>query len=130
MERWRDELWKKAWGVQKITLVDSATVSFSNPVRQPLFEFVDCLQGGKPKAACAAEALRRIYPGVVGLLARLARPRSDSNHMGKGCHWLTSIDPDAWSPDPAERGRSSASERGDPRAFNRRARRCLPLDGL
>ncbi|PWN35749.1 E1-like protein-activating [Meira miltonrushii] len=52
------------WGVRKITLVDSSTVSFSNPVRQPLFEFSDCLEGGKPKAECAANALRRIYPGV------------------------------------------------------------------
>ncbi|EGG00390.1 uncharacterized protein MELLADRAFT_118051 [Melampsora larici-populina 98AG31] len=53
-----------AWGVRKITFVDSSTVSFSNPVRQPLFEFNDCLEGGKPKAACAAASLKRIYPGV------------------------------------------------------------------
>ncbi|KAK4704028.1 ubiquitin-like modifier-activating enzyme ATG7, partial [Phenoliferia sp. Uapishka_3] len=53
-----------AWGVRKITLVDSSTVSFSNPVRQPLFEFEDSLGGGKPKAQAAAAALKRIYPGV------------------------------------------------------------------
>ncbi|KAI0634643.1 E1-like protein-activating [Trametes polyzona] len=52
------------WGVRTITFVDSARVSFSNPVRQPLFEFEDCLNGGKPKAACAAERLRKIFPGV------------------------------------------------------------------
>ncbi|KAH8092571.1 hypothetical protein BXZ70DRAFT_1010662 [Cristinia sonorae] len=52
------------WGVRKITFVDSARVSFSNPVRQPLFEFEDCLNGGKPKAACAAERLKKIFPGV------------------------------------------------------------------
>ncbi|EPT02229.1 hypothetical protein FOMPIDRAFT_1022889 [Fomitopsis schrenkii] len=52
------------WGVRTITLVDSARVSFSNPVRQPLFEFEDCLNGGKPKAACAAERLKKIFPGV------------------------------------------------------------------
>lgn len=52
------------WGVRKITLVDSARVSFSNPVRQPLFDFEDCLNGGKPKAACAAEKLKKIFPGV------------------------------------------------------------------
>ncbi|KZT18854.1 E1-like protein-activating [Neolentinus lepideus HHB14362 ss-1] len=52
------------WGVRKITFVDSARVSFSNPVRQPLFEFEDCLEGGKPKAACAAERLKKIFPGV------------------------------------------------------------------
>ncbi|KAF5008836.1 hypothetical protein FDECE_4915 [Fusarium decemcellulare] len=52
------------WGVRKITFVDYGKVSFSNPVRQPLFEFNDCLEGGKPKAPQAAEALKRIYPGV------------------------------------------------------------------
>nr|XP_031861869.1 E1-like protein-activating enzyme Gsa7p/Apg7p [Kwoniella shandongensis]KAA5528941.1 E1-like protein-activating enzyme Gsa7p/Apg7p [Kwoniella shandongensis] len=52
------------WGVRNITLVDSGRVSYSNPVRQPLFEFEDCLDGGKPKAECAAERLRKIFPGV------------------------------------------------------------------
>ncbi|KAF8154668.1 hypothetical protein B0H34DRAFT_783781 [Crassisporium funariophilum] len=52
------------WGVRNITFVDSARVSFSNPVRQPLFEFADCLDGGKPKAECAAESLKRIFPGI------------------------------------------------------------------
>ncbi|GHJ84564.1 hypothetical protein NliqN6_0966 [Naganishia liquefaciens] len=52
------------WGVRNITFVDSARVSFSNPARQPLFEFEDSLNGGKPKAAAAAEALRRIFPSV------------------------------------------------------------------
>ena len=51
--------------MRKITLVDSARVSFSNPVRQPLFDFEDCLNSGKPKAACAAEKLKKIFPGVV-----------------------------------------------------------------
>ena len=55
----------QGWGVRTITLVDSARVSFSNPVRQPLFDFEDCLNGGKPKAACAAEKLKKIFPGVV-----------------------------------------------------------------
>ncbi|KAK3685721.1 hypothetical protein B0T22DRAFT_442868 [Podospora appendiculata] len=53
-----------AWGARKITFVDYGNVSFSNPVRQPLFEFEDCLEGGKPKAIRAAENLRRIYPGI------------------------------------------------------------------
>lgn len=52
------------WGVRKITFVDYGSVSFSNPVRQPLFEFKDCLEGGAPKAAKAAEALKAINPGV------------------------------------------------------------------
>ncbi|KAI1536427.1 ThiF Dinucleotide-utilizing enzyme [Pyrenophora tritici-repentis] len=52
------------WGVRKITFIDNATVSFSNPVRQPLFNFKDCIQGGAKKAERAAEALEEIYPGV------------------------------------------------------------------
>ena len=61
----------QGWGVRTITLVDSARVSFSNPVRQPLFDFEDCLNGGKPKAACAAEKLKKIFPGVVSTTALL-----------------------------------------------------------
>lgn len=53
-----------AWGVRHITFVDSAHVSYSNPVRQSLFTYEDCLAGGKPKAAAAAEALRAIFPSV------------------------------------------------------------------
>ena len=52
------------WGVRKITFIDNANVSFSNPVRQPLFDFKDCLQGGAKKATRASEALEEIYPGV------------------------------------------------------------------
>ena len=52
------------WGVRHITFVDNGSVSFSNPVRQPLFTFNDCLEGGKKKALAAAEALKTIYPGV------------------------------------------------------------------
>ncbi|KAM5469830.1 Autophagy protein 7 [Microsporum audouinii] len=52
------------WGVSKITFVDNGSVSFSNPVRQPLFNFKDCLEGGAKKALRAAEALKEIYPGV------------------------------------------------------------------
>lgn len=52
------------WGVRKITFVDNATVSYSNPVRQPLFNFEDCHNGGKRKATRAADALKEIYPGV------------------------------------------------------------------
>jgi len=53
-----------AWGVRKISFIDNANVSFSNPVRQPLFDFKDCLEGGAKKAYRAAEALQEIYPGV------------------------------------------------------------------
>lgn len=52
------------WGVRKITFIDYGKVSFSNPVRQPLFNFKDCLDGGADKASRAAEALHEIYPGI------------------------------------------------------------------
>ncbi|KAM0794575.1 autophagy ubiquitin-activating enzyme ApgG [Usnea florida] len=52
------------WGVRKITFVDNGSVSFSNPVRQPLFDFKDCLAGGAKKAFRASEALKEVYPGV------------------------------------------------------------------
>lgn len=52
------------WGVRKITFVDNARVSYSNPVRQPLYNFQDCQKGGARKAERAAEALKEIYPGV------------------------------------------------------------------
>lgn len=55
----------QGWGVRTITFVDSGRASFSNPVRQPLFKFKDCIGGGKPKAACAAARMKKIYPGNV-----------------------------------------------------------------
>eukprot|EP00842_Homolaphlyctis_polyrhiza_P003791 jgi/Hompol1/4412/HPOL_003657-RA len=54
-----------AWGVRHITFVDNGKVSFSNPVRQPLFKFSDCLDGGRSKAQAAAEALTEVFPGVT-----------------------------------------------------------------
>ncbi|XP_059800046.1 ubiquitin-like modifier-activating enzyme ATG7 isoform X2 [Hypanus sabinus] len=53
-----------SWGVRQITFVDNAKVSYSNPVRQSLYEFEDCLEGGKPKALAAVEKLQKIFPGV------------------------------------------------------------------
>lgn len=44
--------------------MDNGSVSFSNPVRQPLFNYKDCLDGGAQKATRAAETLKEIYPGV------------------------------------------------------------------
>ena len=52
------------WGIRHITFVDSGRVAFSNPVRQSLYEFKDCLEGGLPKAEAAAQALRRVFPSV------------------------------------------------------------------
>ena len=54
--------------------MDNGSVSFSNPVRQPLFNFQDCLNGGSLKAVRAAEALREIYPGVVSAGYALSVP--------------------------------------------------------
>jgi len=71
------------WGVRHITLVDSGRVSYSNPVRQSLFEFEDCFKGGdgtgvegkgKPKAEAAAAALQRIYPHVQARGVQLSIP--------------------------------------------------------
>jgi len=52
------------WGVRKITFVDNARVSYSNPVRQPLYDFKDCEDGGVRKAERAADVLSDIYPGM------------------------------------------------------------------
>ena len=43
------------WGVTHITFVDNGRVSYSNPVRQPLFEFADCVDGGKMKVRRAPD---------------------------------------------------------------------------
>jgi len=40
-------------------------VSYSNPVRQSLYVFKDCLNGGVCKAQAAAARMKLIYPGVV-----------------------------------------------------------------
>jgi len=44
-----------AWGVRDVTFVDSGRVSYSNPARQSLFQFNDCLNGGRPKAEAAGQ---------------------------------------------------------------------------
>ena len=55
----------QGWGARTITFVDNSKVSYSNPCRQTLFQFEDCLNGGKQKAQAAADAMKRIFPGVV-----------------------------------------------------------------
>jgi len=55
------------WGVRNVTFVDNGRVSYSNPVRQPLFKFEDCFSDhgqGAMKAQKAAEALKEIFPDV------------------------------------------------------------------
>ncbi|KAF7275893.1 hypothetical protein GWI33_011168 [Rhynchophorus ferrugineus] len=51
------------WGVRNITLADNGHVSPSNPVRQSLFSYEDAI-AMKPKSEAAAEALKKIFPGV------------------------------------------------------------------
>ncbi|CAI0557912.1 unnamed protein product [Linum tenue] len=53
-----------AWGVRKITLLDNGKVAMSNPLRQSLYTFDDCLNGGKYKALAAVTSLQRIFPAV------------------------------------------------------------------
>ncbi|KAK3868936.1 hypothetical protein Pcinc_025714 [Petrolisthes cinctipes] len=62
------------WGVRNITLVDNGKVSYSNPVRQNLFTFDHCLNGGTHKATAAAEALKQIFPKVNSTGAVLSVP--------------------------------------------------------
>jgi ubiquitin-like modifier-activating enzyme ATG7 len=54
----------KAWGIQKITFVDNSKVSYSNPVRQPLYTHSDAVNA-KMKSETAAKALKEIYPSIV-----------------------------------------------------------------
>uniref|UniRef100_A0A2K5E9X1 Ubiquitin-like modifier-activating enzyme ATG7 n=1 Tax=Aotus nancymaae TaxID=37293 RepID=A0A2K5E9X1_AOTNA len=62
------------WGVRHITFVDNAKISYSNPVRQPLYEFEDCLGSGKPKALAAADRLQKIFPGVNAMGFNMSIP--------------------------------------------------------
>jgi len=62
------------WGVRTITFVDSGVVAYSNPVRQSLFTFEDCIGGDTPKAEAAAAALRRIFPCVHAGARRIGIP--------------------------------------------------------
>lgn len=62
------------WGFRHLTFLDCGKVSFSNPVRQSLFTFADCLDGGKSKSAAAKDATKLIFPGVEAESVDLAIP--------------------------------------------------------
>lgn len=67
------------WGVRTITFVDNGRVSYSNPVRQPLYMFEDCFSDdgrGAYKATQAAEALKKIFPGVNASSHNMSVPMS------------------------------------------------------
>ncbi|KAI8525686.1 hypothetical protein RHMOL_Rhmol13G0248700 [Rhododendron molle] len=60
-----------AWGVRKITLLDSGKVAMSNPLRQSLYTLEDCLNGGEFKAIAAVKSLKRIFPAVIAITSAL-----------------------------------------------------------
>ncbi|XP_050667265.1 ubiquitin-like modifier-activating enzyme ATG7 isoform X2 [Leptidea sinapis] len=65
-----------AWGFRHLTFIDNGKVSFSNPTRQVLFNYEDCLNGGQMKASAAAQNLRKILPTVeaTGLPMHIPMP--------------------------------------------------------
>ncbi|XP_052202532.1 ubiquitin-like modifier-activating enzyme atg7 [Diospyros lotus] len=84
-----------AWGVRKITLVDSGKVAMSNPLRQSLYTLDDCLNGGDFKAKAAAKSLKRIFPaveteGVVMAIPMPGHPVSsqEENNVLQDCRRL------------------------------------------
>ena len=61
----------QGWGVKNITMLDNGKVSYSNPVRQSLFNFDDC---GKPKAETAAARIKQINPSAESRGVALSIP--------------------------------------------------------
>ena len=72
------------WGVRKFTLLDYGKVSYSNPPRQPLFCFNDCLNGGRPKSQAAAEELKRICPDCECVYKSIEIPMPGHSFGTKG----------------------------------------------
>jgi len=62
-----------SWGFENFTFVDNGSVAFSNPVRQCLFTFQDSVDE-RPKAECAAERLKEIYPSIETKGVRMCIP--------------------------------------------------------
>ncbi|XP_065213577.1 ubiquitin-like modifier-activating enzyme ATG7 isoform X2 [Planococcus citri] len=80
-----------AWGVKKITFVDSGVISYSNPARQSLYTFEDSTKA-LPKAVAAARALQLIHPGmdVTGEVLRIPIPGKESSDVDH-VHKLTEL---------------------------------------
>lgn len=53
-----------AWGIKNISIVDNAKISYSNPVRQTLYNFENCTKTTF-KAEAAAASLVKIHPSVI-----------------------------------------------------------------
>lgn len=68
------------WGVRHITLIDNGKVSYSNPARQSLFEFEDCVTL-QWKAEAAATRLKKIFPMIeaVGHVVNIPMPGHSVN---------------------------------------------------
>ena len=52
------------WGARHINFIDCGNISFSNPVRQSLYNFSDAEKGLNPKAETAAKKLKEIFPSI------------------------------------------------------------------
>ena len=96
------------WGVRHMTLVDNGRVSYSNPARQSLFEYVDvagepgsaaAAAGGagaaKFKAEAAAAALLRVHPGMVARGVVLTVPMAGHAVAGEAATAAARADVDA-----------------------------------
>ncbi|XP_055331736.1 ubiquitin-like modifier-activating enzyme ATG7 [Paramacrobiotus metropolitanus] len=62
------------WGINNLTFIDNARVSYSNPVRQSLFTFEDCLNGGKIKSQAASDGVKRIFPSMNSVAHQFSIP--------------------------------------------------------
>ena len=69
-----------SWGVKSITIIDNGRVSYSNPVRQCLFEFEDV---GEFKAIAAANRLKKIFPCIesAGIVLTVPMPGHPMNDL-------------------------------------------------
>ncbi|VDO93225.1 unnamed protein product [Soboliphyme baturini] len=72
-----------AWGCNKISFIDDACVSYSNPVRQSLYLNEDCADR-KPKCDAAVAAMKAICPNIVShfaVLTMLLATTSPFHHL-------------------------------------------------
>ena len=57
----------QAWDIKHITFIDGGNISYSNPVRQSLYNFEDSIGEAHTKVDIAVQTMKRIFPGVVRL---------------------------------------------------------------
>ena len=68
--------------VRKITFVGNAKLSYSNPVRQLLFNFDNCLNDGSPMQSRSVLTHSQYY--VITASARMSMSEAEANRNGKG----------------------------------------------